>query len=63
VDSHARAAVADQRAPVDMKVPDVAKDIETNLIPNAIIVPAMVSEITRFMQKGYSLITVPAFRL
>jgi intracellular sulfur oxidation DsrE/DsrF family protein len=41
---------------------EVMKDIQANLVPGAVIVPAMVGEVTRLAQKGYSLVFVPTFR-
>ncbi len=41
---------------------DVVKDIQAHLIPGAVIIPAMVGEVSRLQQHGYSLVFVPAFR-
>jgi len=54
--------VADGRAPKGMKPADVRNDIEANLIPNSVVVSAMVAEISRLQQQGYSLVFIPAFR-
>lgn len=40
----------------------VVADIQANLIPGAILIPAMVGEVSRVQQRGYSLVFVPAFR-
>jgi intracellular sulfur oxidation DsrE/DsrF family protein len=45
-----------------MTQPDVVKEIQSNLIPNAVIIPAMVGEVSRLQQHGYTLVFVPAFR-
>jgi hypothetical protein len=45
-----------------MKASDVRNDIEANLIPNSIVVSAMVAEVSRLQQKGYTLVFIPAFR-
>jgi intracellular sulfur oxidation DsrE/DsrF family protein len=45
-----------------MTPPDVMKDIQAHLVPGAVIVPAMVGEVTRLMQLGYTLVFVPTFR-
>jgi intracellular sulfur oxidation DsrE/DsrF family protein len=45
-----------------MTPPDVVKDIQANLIPGAVIIPAMVGEVSRLQQHGYTLVFVPAFR-
>lgn len=54
--------MADGRAPQDMEAADVVKDIEANLIPNATLIPALVGEVTRAQQAGYTLVFVPSFR-
>jgi intracellular sulfur oxidation DsrE/DsrF family protein len=41
---------------------DVVKDIEGNLIPQATVIAAMVGEVSRLQQRGYTLVFVPAFR-
>jgi hypothetical protein len=41
---------------------DVRNDIQANLIPNAILIPAMVGEVTRLQQHRYTLVFVPVFR-
>jgi intracellular sulfur oxidation DsrE/DsrF family protein len=45
-----------------MSPADVVKDIEANLIPQAIVIPAMVGEVSRLQQRGYTLVFVPTFR-
>lgn len=45
-----------------MKPLDVRNDIQANLIPGATLIPAMVGEVTRLQQHGYTLVFVPAFR-
>jgi hypothetical protein len=45
-----------------MKASDVRNDIEANLIPTSIVVSAMVAEVSRLQQKGYTLVFIPAFR-
>jgi intracellular sulfur oxidation DsrE/DsrF family protein len=45
-----------------MDAADVVKDIEANLIPDAVLIPAMVGEVSRAQQTGYTLVFVPAFR-
>ena len=40
----------------------VVDDIQANLIPEAILVPSMVGEVSRAQQHGYSLVFVPTFR-
>ncbi len=45
-----------------MEAADVVKDIEANLIPNATLIPALVGEVTRDQQVGYTLVFVPTFR-
>ena len=62
MDGHAGSAVADGRAPQDMEAADVVKDIEANLIPNATLIPALVGEVTRAQEAGYTLVFVPTFR-
>jgi hypothetical protein len=62
VDGHAGSAVADGRAPQGMTPVDVRNDIQANLIPNAVLIPAMVGEVTRLQQRQYTLVFVPAFR-
>jgi hypothetical protein len=59
-DNHARAAVADGRAPAGMTLTEVLQDIQAHLIPNAVLIPAMVREVTRLQQHGYTLVFVPA---
>lgn len=40
----------------------VIEDIQANLIPGAMVIPAMVGEVSRAQQQyGYSLVFVPAF--
>jgi len=41
---------------------DVRADFEANLVPGAILIPAMVGEVTRTQQHGFSLVFVPVFR-
>jgi hypothetical protein len=62
VDGHARAAVADGRAPAGMTAANVRDDIEANLIPNGTVVSAMVAEVSRLQARGYTLVFIPAFR-
>lgn len=45
-----------------MTAADVVKDIQSNLVPNAVLVPAMVGEISRLQRRGYALVFIPAFR-
>ncbi len=45
-----------------MSPEDVRNDIQANLIPNATLIPAMVGEVSRCQQNGYTLVFVPAFR-
>jgi intracellular sulfur oxidation DsrE/DsrF family protein len=45
-----------------MTPPEVLQDIQAHLIPNAILIPAMVGEVTRLQQQGYTLVFVPTFR-
>jgi hypothetical protein len=40
----------------------VVKDIQAHLIPQATLIPAMVGEVSRTQQAGYSLVFVPVFR-
>jgi len=40
----------------------VVDDIQANLIPDAVLIPAMVGEVSRAQDRGFSLIFVPAFR-
>ena len=40
----------------------VVADIEANLIPEAVLIPAMVGELSRAQDRGYSLVFVPTFR-
>lgn len=63
MDGHARAAVADGRAPEGMDQAAVVKEIEANLIRDAVLIPAMVGEVSRAQQiYGFGLVFVPAFR-
>ncbi len=41
---------------------DVRNDIQANLIPGAVLIPAMVGEVSRLPQHRYTLVFVPAFR-
>jgi intracellular sulfur oxidation DsrE/DsrF family protein len=41
---------------------DVSQDLQSNLIPGAVLIPAMVGEVSRLQHRGYSLVFVPAFR-
>jgi intracellular sulfur oxidation DsrE/DsrF family protein len=41
---------------------DVRNDIQANLIPGAVLVPAMVGEVSRLQQHRYTLVFVPTFR-
>jgi intracellular sulfur oxidation DsrE/DsrF family protein len=45
-----------------MTAAEVRDDIEANLIPKSIVVPAMVAEVSRLQQRGYTLVFIPAFR-
>jgi hypothetical protein len=45
-----------------MSQADVRNDIQANLIPNATLIPAMVGEVTRCQQNGFTLVFVPFFR-
>jgi intracellular sulfur oxidation DsrE/DsrF family protein len=54
--------VADGRAPQGMPAADVRNDIQANLIPNATLIPAMVGEVLRLQQNGFTLVFVPIFR-
>ncbi|MGI8483009.1 MAG: hypothetical protein ACR2OU_01950 [Thermomicrobiales bacterium] len=60
---HAAAAVADGRAPGGMAAADVAKDFQANLIPGAVLVPAVVGEVSRAQAAGYTLVFIPVFQL
>jgi hypothetical protein len=60
---HAAAAVADGRAPNGMDADAVAADFKANLIPNAVLVPAVVGEVSRAQQAGYTLVFIPKFAL
>ena len=40
----------------------VRDDIQAHLIPNALLIPAMVGEVSRLQQHGYTLVLVPPFR-
>lgn len=60
---HAAAAVADGRAPAGMDAAAVAADIRANLIPNAVVVPAVVGEVSLCQQAGYTLVFIPKFSL
>ena len=39
-----------------MAAVDVRNDIQANLIPNAVVIPAMVGEVSRLQQHGYTLV-------
>jgi len=41
---------------------DVRADFEANLVPGATLIPAMVGEVTRTQQHGFTLVFVPDFR-
>lgn len=41
---------------------DVRKDIQANLIPDAVLIPAMVGEVSRLQQHRFTLVFVPTFR-
>jgi len=41
---------------------DVVKDLAAHLIPQAVVIPAMVGEVSRLQHHGYSLVFVPTFR-
>jgi intracellular sulfur oxidation DsrE/DsrF family protein len=45
-----------------MTAADVVKDIHANLVSGAALIPAMVGEVTRLQQHGYTLVFVPVFR-
>ena len=45
-----------------MSATDVRNDIQANLVPNSTLIPAMVGEVTRTQQHGYTLVFVPLFR-
>jgi intracellular sulfur oxidation DsrE/DsrF family protein len=45
-----------------MSAVDVRNDIQANLIPGATLIPAMVGEVSRAQQLGYTLVFVPTFR-
>jgi intracellular sulfur oxidation DsrE/DsrF family protein len=45
-----------------MTAAEVRNDIEANLIPHGMAVPAMVAEVSRLQQRGYTLVFIPAFR-
>jgi hypothetical protein len=40
----------------------VRDDIQANLIPHALLIPAMVGEVSRLQHHGYTLVFVPTFR-
>lgn len=60
---HAASAIADGRAPEGMEVADVVADISANLVPGAVLVPAVVGEVSRSQAAGYSLVFIPNFHL
>lgn len=60
---HAAAAVADGRAPQGWDADAVAADFRAHLIPGAVLVPAVVGEVSRAQQAGYSLVFIPKFTL
>ena len=60
---HATAAVADGRAPKGMGAAAVTADFKAHLIPGAVLVPAVVGEVSRAQQAGYTLIFIPKFAL
>jgi hypothetical protein len=39
----------------------VVADIQAHLIPGAVLIPAMVGEVSRAQAPGYSLVFVPVF--
>lgn len=45
-----------------MTVAQVVKDLTENLIPDTVVIPAMVGEVTRAQMAGYALVIVPVFR-
>jgi intracellular sulfur oxidation DsrE/DsrF family protein len=45
-----------------MTAADARNDIQANLIPGATLIPAMVGEVSRAQQRGYTLVFVPTFR-
>jgi intracellular sulfur oxidation DsrE/DsrF family protein len=63
LNGHAAAAVADGRAPAGAEAADVAADIAANLVPGAVLVPAVVGEVSRAQTAGYSLVFIPNFSL
>ena len=63
LNGQAAAAVADGRAPAGMEAADVASDIAANLVPGAVLVPAVVGEVSRAQAAGYSLVFIPKFSL
>ncbi|MEZ4504723.1 MAG: hypothetical protein R2848_02405 [Thermomicrobiales bacterium] len=63
LNGQAAAAVADGRAPAGMEAADVATDIAANLVPGAVLVPAVVGEVSRAQTAGYSLVFIPKFSL
>lgn len=63
LNGHASAAVADKRAPAGMALADVVADFQANLIPGAVLTPAVVGEVSRAQAAGYSLLFIPNFAL
>lgn len=60
---HAAAAVTDGRAPLGWDADAVAADFKAHLVPGAVLVPAVVGEVSRAQQAGYSLVFIPKFTL
>jgi hypothetical protein len=63
LNGHASGAVADGRAPAGMAAADVVADFQANLIPGAVLTPAVVGEVSRAQAAGYSLLFIPNFAL
>lgn len=45
-----------------MTAADVRADFEANIVPGSTLIPAMVGEVSRTQQHGFTLVFVPAFR-
>jgi intracellular sulfur oxidation DsrE/DsrF family protein len=63
LNGHAAAAIADKRAPEGMEQAEVVADLQANLIPGAVLTPAVVGEVSRAQAAGYSLVFIPIFKL
>lgn len=62
LNGHAASAIADKRAPAGMAQADVVADLQANLIPGAVLTPAVVGEVSRAQAAGYSLVFIPVFK-